>query len=270
MPRIRSKLSVSVSKQTLDVIEDMLRKKLAKNTSEAVDILANNFLLTQGIGYNTATSTIINEIQLNKNAIIRDIEAALDELIAAKVNECVANMQMKNNPVEPKIHLSDLLKECRATTLIEIEAWAKANCHLVHAAGITVDDFVATKVLMVENSQTKKAAPKGVYPLQTAQESEEEKWKRILAEGMIQYWRAYLNNESLILSSKVFSVARAAVGVRKVIEKMDNGNKDRYLLEIVDRLRRDATDRRWDVDAYMKEFKTIYDGAENIVRNQGR
>lgn len=273
MPRIRSKLSVSVSKQTLDVLEDILRKKLAKTTSDAVDILANNYLLTQGFGHSSAASDIIEEMQANKQILIRDLEATLDDLIAAKVEERMAEAQATTVHAEPKplVPLDELLKQCTATSAEGIEAWATTNATLIGSTGNTVDDFVAAKVMMVQTAQANQARLKKLQPPQTQapKESDAEKWKRLLAEGMVQYWRSYLSNESLAIPARIFNVARAALGAQKVIGTMNNGGKDEYLTGVVDRLRDDAAKRQWDVDAYIKEFKTIYEGADNIImKNQ--
>ena len=271
MPRIRSKLSVSVSKQTLDVLEDILRKKLAKTTSDAVDILANNYLLTQGFGHSSAASDIIEEMQANKQILIRDLEATLDDLIAAKVEERMAEAQATTVHAEPKplVPLDELLKQCTATSAEGIEAWATANVTLIGSTGNTVDDFVAAKVMMVQTAQANQAKLKKMQPSQAPKESDAEKWKRLLAEGMVQYWRSYLSNESLAIPARIFNVARAALGAQKVVGTMNNGGKDEYLMGVVDRLRDDAAKRQWDVDAYIKEFKTIYEGADNIImKNQ--
>lgn len=271
MPRIRSRISVSVAKQTMDVIEDILKRKLAANASEAVDILANNYLLTQGFGHSSAASGIIEELQANKQILIRDLETTLDDLISAKVEEKMAEVQATVVHTEPKplVPLGELLKQCTATTTDGIEAWAKANSILIGATGNTTDDFVAAKVMMVQTAQTNQARLKKIAQ-EAPKESAEEKWKRLLSEGMVQYWRSYLNNESLAVSARIFNVARAAIGTQKLVDTMNNGGKDEYLMDVIDRLRGDAEKRQWDVDAYIKEFKTIYEGADNIVKNQGQ
>jgi len=268
MPRIRNRLSISISKQTLDVLEDILSKKYAENLSEAVDVLANNYLLTQGLGQSSTASKIINELQVNKNILIKDLESILDDLISVKVEERMAEAQaaLISKEIKSVTPLNEILKQCTATTADGIEAWAKANATLIGTTGNTVDDFVAAKVMMVQTAQTKQARLKN--PQEPPKESEEQRWKRLLAEGMIQYWRSYLSNESLAIPARIFNVARAAIGARKLVSTMNNGGKDEYLMEIVDRLREDAAKRKWDVDAYLKEFKTIYDGAENIISNR--
>lgn len=271
MPRIRSKLSVSVSKQTLDVLEDILRKKLAKTTSDAVDILANNYLLTQGFGHSSAASDIIEEMQANKQILIRDLEATLDDLIATKVEEKMAKAQATTVHAEPKslVPLDELLKQCTAISADGIEAWATANATLIGSTGNTVDDFVAAKVMMVQTAQANQAKLK--KQTESPRESDGQKWKRLLAEGMVQYWRSYLSNESLAIPARIFNVARAAIGAQKLISTMNNGGRDEYLTGVVDRLREDAIKRKWDVDAYLKEFKTIYEGADSIImKNQSQ
>jgi hypothetical protein len=271
LPRIRSKLSVSVSKQTLDVLDDILRKKLAKNLSDAVDILANNYLLTQGFGHSSATSDIIEELQANKQILIRDLEATLDDLISAKVEERMAEVQATTVHAEPKpvMPLDELLRQCNATTAEGIQTWATANATLIGTTGNSVDDFVATKVMMVQTAQANQAKLKKTLPTQASNESDAEKWKRLLSEGMVQYWRSYLSNESLAIPARIFNVARAAIGAQKVVGTMNNGGKDEYLVGIVNRLRDDAVKRQWDADAYLKEFKTIYEGADSIImKNQ--
>lgn len=266
MSRIRSKLSVSVSKQTLDVLEDILRRKLAKTTSDAVDILANNYLLTQGIGHSTAASDIIKEIQANKNLLIKDLESILDDLIAAKVEERMAEVQAMTAHAEPKplAPLDEILRQCPATTADGIEAWAKNNAVLIGATGNTVDDFVAAKIMMVQTAQANQARLKKTQAPPVT-ESEEQKWKRLLAESMARYWRAYLSDESSVIPDRIINVARAALGAQKIASTMNNGGKDEYFTEIMDRLREDAIKRKWDVDSYLKEFRTIYEGADNII-----
>jgi len=270
LPRIRSRISVSVAKQTMDVIDDILKRKLATNASEAVDILANNYLLTQGFGHSSAAAGIIEELQANKQILIRDLETTLDDLISAKVEEKMAEVQATVVHAEPKplIPLDELLKQCTATAPDGIESWAKANAVLIGTTGNTVDDFVAAKVMMVQTAQANQAKLKKAHP-SAQKESDADKWKRLLSEGMVQYWRSYQSNESLVIPARIFQVARAAIGVQKLVDTMNNGGKDEYLTAIVNRLREDATKRQWDVDAYLKEFKTIYDGADNIIeKNQ--
>jgi hypothetical protein len=125
--------------------------------------------------------------------------------------------------------------------------------------------------MMVQTAQANQARLKKLQPPQTQapKESDAEKWKRLLAEGMVQYWRSYLSNESLAIPARIFNVARAAIGAQKLVSTMNNGGKDEYLVGIVNRLRDDAVKRQWDADAYLKEFKTIYEGADSIImKNQ--
>jgi len=183
----------------------------------------------------------------------------------------MAEAQATTVHAEPKplVPLDELLKQCTATSAESIEAWATTNATLIGSTGNTVDDFVAAKVMMVQTAQANQAKLKKMQPSQAPKESDAEKWKRLLAEGMVQYWRSYLSNESLAIPARIFNVARAALGAQKVIGTMNNGGKDEYLMGVVDRLRDDAAKRQWDVDAYIKEFKTIYEGADNIImKNQ--
>jgi len=271
MGRMRFKIAATVDRQTIAVLDDILKRNMAKSQSEALDILANNYLLTQGIGSHDTATEIIQSMKGSKAIILRDLEKDLDELITSIVNQKMAE-EMVKKPVKryDSSAFEELLTKCPDGTASATMGWAEGWSKEIEATGHTIDEFVAEKVMMVSKAtEAVKTRPERTGSIPQG-ETGEMKWVRHTAEAMVQYWRTYLNNDALQIESKMFQVARYSKAVQGLVEKMDNGHREEYLMTLVDRLRDDAGSRKWNQEKYVNDWKTIYDNAKAIIsRNTG-
>lgn len=278
MTRLRSKVSLTIAKSSLDVIEELIRTHQAPTASEAVDILANQFMLSGGFGKDQVANQILSDIQSRKAIIIKDMEKDLDELITTMVDEKLAQVKTvtetatrdeEQETVVGVTPMDELFRACNATSAEGIEMWAGQHITQIGATGNSLDAFVCQKLMKVQEAARTQAFKEYKEKLPATGESEGAKWVRHTSEAMVQYWRTYLDNNTMLIETKMFQVARYSKAVMGLVQKMNNGQKEEYLLTVVDQLRSDAEQRKWDTEKYVREWKTIYDNADTILkRNQ--
>jgi hypothetical protein len=278
MGRIRCKIAATVDKNTLDVLEALMKREKLSSQSEAIDILANHYLLTQGLG-SGALDEMNQRLLSRRTIILSDIESSIKELSRNIIEEQLMDERgkMQPTPIQTppsapvKKVLDELLAQCKATTSDGIELWANQNIIQIEGAGASVNAFVCEKIMQVQRLAKIEAGRVYREKIVSVPDSETEgqKWVRHTSEAMVQYWRTYLDNNTLLIETKMFQVARYSKAVMGVVQKMNNGQKEEYLLTVVDQLRNDAEQRKWDTEKYVHEWKTIYDNADTILkRNQ--
>lgn len=83
--RVRPRVDLTVAKATWDVLDAMVERKQAKNFSEAVDILANNFLLTHGSARHEHVVNLETEIRERVNALMSELREDINEIVVSEV-----------------------------------------------------------------------------------------------------------------------------------------------------------------------------------------
>ena len=290
--RARPKLTITVDSETVTKANHLVSTHKAKNTGCAFDMVMNHYFLTCGalerreqmekevlekvkVVMSDAMKEVMDEMYAKLTVAMQDvirieIDNAL-KLDAITHPEKPITEPDFGPPMEPEIPedpaatYEQLIRKCPGQTPKQVEDWTGAWKEDIQKTGHTVDEFIAAKVMRF--ARTAKPVAVAQAKIEDGLENKKADAMQKINWAMVDLWLTKKSPKTDVagnVGTKEFHVAHAIEKLACVVRDMDNGSGEAFLDEIDANLKRAATERKWEVGAFMDDYNRITMDAANI------